>query len=75
MSALKRRARDAGVGEAELDAADDGDDVRQSVIALVLERAKAEAVAAGRGGGEPQTPGRRGALRRGVPWNVGRGLA
>ena len=51
VSALKRRARDAGVGEAELDAADDGDDVRQSVIALVLERAKAEAVAAGRGGG------------------------
>ena len=28
-----------------------------------------------RHGGEPQPPGRRGALRRGVPWNVGRGLA
>ena len=28
-----------------------------------------------RHGGERQPPGRRGALRRGVPWNVGRGLA
>ena len=28
-----------------------------------------------RHGGEPQPPGRRGARSRGVPWNVGRGLA
>ena len=38
---LKARARELGVGDAELDDADDADDVKQAVIALIVDRAGA----------------------------------
>ena len=38
VSALKKRAKEAGVGEPELEEADDADDVKGTLIALIVER-------------------------------------
>jgi len=41
VSALKKRAKEAGVGEAELEEADDADDVKGTLIALIVARERA----------------------------------
>ena len=38
VSALKKLAKEAGVGEAELEEADDADDVKSTLIALIVAR-------------------------------------
>ena len=38
VSALKKRAKEAGVDEAELEEADDADDVKGTLITLIVER-------------------------------------
>ena len=42
LSALKKRAKEAGVGEGEIEAADDADDIKAAVIDLIAERERQE---------------------------------
>ena len=42
VSALKKRAKETGVEAAQLEAADDADDVKGAIVALVLEKMRAE---------------------------------
>eukprot|EP01045_Picozoa_sp_COSAG04_P015047 COSAG04_NODE_1165_length_7994_cov_50.104370_5_plen_337_part_00 len=46
-SALKKRAKEAGVGEAELEEADDADDVKVTLIALIVDKMREEHGAGG----------------------------
>ncbi len=41
-SALKKRAKEAGVGEAELEEADDAEDVKGTLVELIVEKARDE---------------------------------
>eukprot|EP01045_Picozoa_sp_COSAG04_P015782 COSAG04_NODE_1273_length_7466_cov_76.544319_6_plen_285_part_00 len=53
VSALKKRAKEAGVGEAELEEADDADDVKGTLIALIVAREPAEQLRAELAGMKP----------------------
>jgi hypothetical protein len=56
VSALKRRARAAGVGELLLDRADDAEDVKAAVIALLLPAEAAAKAAAAKAAATPSPP-------------------
>ena len=58
LSALKKRAKEAGVTAARLEQADDADDIKAAVIELIVERAREPSSAATGPPGQRRRPER-----------------